>query len=429
MRLTRSPIGALRLKLTAWYFATLCATLLLLGGGLFLAIGHQFNRELIGSLRDATAQLERAARTRELESHATGAVVDAVEELHIDDRDLFLLAPDGTPITPALAEPWIRAAAQRAGASGEFNAEQHVRHGRLQLHAERFVLASGRTEIAVAIADKIELEDRYSSLIAAFGAASAGALLLVLLGGWFLVRQSTGPIETTMARMRQFMADAAHELRTPVTVLRTQAEVALDRPRATGEYVAALQSIESESRRVGRIVDDLLTLARADAGERRPDPGRVFLDDIVADAVGAAEPLARVRRVTLKLCEFEEAVVAGDGELLRQLVMILLDNAIKFTPPDGRVSVTVGRSDAGASLSVVDSGCGIPAEQLPHVFERFYRGDLARQRGSAGGPGGAGLGLSIAQWIVQAHMASITLSAAEGGGTRVDVRFPPAPAG
>ena len=264
-----SPLRSLRLKLTLWYLSTLCAIILLLGGGLFVAIRRRFALELDASLRDATAQLERAARIRELESGASGRVVDAVEELHIPDRFLYLLDAAGTPIIPAQADPWIRSGAKAAAAGGAFDGEHHPRHDRtLRLHAERFALTNGAALVAVAVADKVELEDRYAALIAEFGGAALIAIVLVAGGGWLLVRQATAPIERSMAQMRRFMADAAHELRTPITVLRTQAEVALERTREVDSYVGTLQGVESESRRLGRIVDDLLILARADSGER-----------------------------------------------------------------------------------------------------------------------------------------------------------------
>ena len=425
-----TSLHPLRLKLTLWYLATLCAILLLLGGGLFLTIGHRFTTDLDRSLRDATRQLAGAAHTRELESGARGKVVDAVEELHIADRTLYLLDTAGTPVTPPAAPDWVRSAAGRIGPSGVLDTEHHARHDRtLRLHAQRFSLLGGQPMVAVAVADQVELEDRYAALIEAFGAAAAIALVLVASGGWLLVRQSTAPIERSMAQMQRFMADAAHELRTPITVLRTQAEVALQRERDGAGYRASLRSIESESRRLGRIVDDLLILARADAGERPVARDRVFLDDIVMDAVAAAGAMAATRGITVTLAGYEEAAVRGDAELLRQLVMILLDNAIKFTQPGGRVDVTVGVRDGTAVVTVADNGPGIAPDQLPHIFERFYRGDPARSRGERDpAASGAGLGLAIAQWIATAQQATITVTSEAGRGTTVVTRFPVAAA-
>jgi len=241
------------------------------------------------------------------------------------------------------------------------------------------------------------------------------------------VQQSLRPIERSMAHMRRFMADAAHEMRTPLTVIRSRAEVALQQPRTAPEYAEAMRGVEAETRRLGRIVDDLLTLARADAGERPLESHRVFLDDIVSDAAGAAGAVAQARGVNLAVDEFEESPVNGDAALLHQLAMLLLDNAVKFTPAGGRVSVRVGVADGCSRLVVEDNGLGIPADQLPHIFERFYRGDPARSRGSAGSAtDGAGLGLAIARWIIDMHRANIEVHSTVDSGTRMTVIFPPA---
>src|SRR5256885_4957901 len=268
--MTLQPLARLRLGLTAWYLATFGAILVLLGAGLFVVIGRQFAQQLDDSLHDATVEVERAARIREMESRtARGQVVDAVEELHIPDGSLCLFSGGAEPVTPARTPQWIALAARDALHAGSVQREQDPHRGNtLRLRAERFTLASGAPMVAVAVADKVELEDRYAALIATFGAAAAAALLLVVVGGWFLVRKSTAPVERTIEHMRRFMADAAHELRTPLTVLRSRAEVALQQPRAASEYEEALRGIESETKRLGTLVEDLLILARADARER-----------------------------------------------------------------------------------------------------------------------------------------------------------------
>jgi signal transduction histidine kinase len=418
------PLARLRLGLTAWYLATFGAILVFLGGGIFVVIGRQFAQQLDDSLHEATVELERAARIREMESKtARGQVIDAVEELHIPERTLYLFDKDGNPVTPANAPNWITLAARDAAHGTSVQRDQDPRRGNtLRLRAERFTLASGAPMVAVAVADKVELEDRYATLIATFGAAAAAALLLVVAGGWFLVRKSTAPVELTIEHMRRFMADAAHELRTPLTIVRSRAEIALQQSRAVGEYEQTLRGIELDARRLGTIVDDLLILARADAGERPIAHERVFLDDLTLDAAGAARVVAQAKGVELELEEFGEAPVDGDPTLLRQLVMILLDNAVKFTARGGSVRVRVGESSDRPTLVVEDTGIGISAEQLPHVFERFYRGDPARSRGN-GSVDGAGLGLSIAKWIADAHNAEISVSSEPGAGTRVSVRF------
>ncbi len=420
------PLRRLRLRLTAWYVLTFCAILLLLGGGLFIAIRHQLSTQLDASLHSATTELARAARIREMEAGASGHVVDAVEELHIPDRDLFLLDTAGIPLTPDTAPDWVRSAARAARTATTVQlVRETAAEVQLRLRAERFTLASGKPLVAVAVADQVELEDRYAALIAAFGAASLVAVVLVAVGGSFLVQQSLLPVERSIAYMRRFMADAAHEMRTPLTVIRSRAEVALQQSRAPGEYVEAMRGVEAETQRLARIVEDLLTLARADVGERPLERNRVFLDDIVSDAAGAARVLASARTVELVVDQFEEAPVNGDVALLHQLAMLLLDNAVKFTPVGGRVSVRVGVADGRPRLEVEDTGVGISEDQLPHIFERFYRGDPARSRVAAGSSSdGAGLGLAIAKWIVESHDAEIKVHSTVGRGTTISVTFP-----
>jgi signal transduction histidine kinase len=421
------PLARLRLRLTAWYAATFCAILALLGGGLFLVVRHQLSRQLDASLLEATGELVQAARIREMEARTVqGSVVDAVDELHIPDRTLYLVEVDGRPVKPATADAWIQDAGRRAGRAGHLDAEEATTgKERLRLHAERFQLANGSPLVAIVVGNNVELQDRYAALIAAFGGAGLAALLLVAAGGWLLVRKSTAPVEATIEQMRRFMADAAHELRTPLTVLRSRAEVTLQQPREAATYVAALSGIESEARRLGRIVEDLLTLARADTGERPVERRRIYLDDLALDAIQAAQAVAETHGITLEVDEFAEALVEGDAALLRQLIMILLDNAVKFTEPGGHVRIRVGGPMSRPSLVVEDSGIGIPDDQLPHIFERFYRGDPARTRARPSRSGeGAGLGLSIARWITRVHDADIQVTSAAGRGTRVEVHFP-----
>jgi len=289
----------------------------------------------------------------------------------------------------------------------------------LILHALRFRLPSGRQLVAVAVADQVELEDSYADLIAAFAGAAIAALVLVAAGGFLLVRKSTAPIERSILYMRRFMADAAHELRTPITVLRTRAEVALQQERDPAAYVAALATVENEARRLGGIVDSLLVLARADSGERQIERQRFVLDDIAVDAASDARLVAQKKGVEVTLDEFEEAPVVGDKTLVRQLMMILLDNAVKFTDCGGKVRVQVAMRDQVPTFSVDDTGIGIGREELSRVFQRFFRGETARSRTD-----GAGLGLSIASWIAREHGADIAVTSEPAHGTKVVVTFP-----
>ncbi|HTY06306.1 MAG TPA: HAMP domain-containing sensor histidine kinase [Gemmatimonadales bacterium] len=414
-----TSLDRLRLKLTLWYAGVFTLILLVLGLGLFRAIRRQISRQLDQSLVAAAHALEQAARVREVErAQARGPVADAVEELHIPDRALFLLDSAGGPVIPASVPEPVLAAARDAARTGTVDRTLHGPHDHdSRLHAERFAGGSGTPYIALVTADRIELEDQYASLIETLAAGALAALVLVAAGGWFLVRQSTAPIEQSMERMRRFMADAAHELRTPVTILRTRADLALGQPRDSARDTAVLESVAREAGRIGAIVGDLLTLARADAGERPIAEERVFLDDLAADTVNDLRPLAERRGVAVAVGAFEECAVRGDPVLLRRLLRILLDNAIKFTPAGGRVRIDVGTEGGGPAIRVVDTGIGIPPDQLPHVFERFYRGDAGRQEGE-----GAGLGLAIARWIADAHHATIDITSSPSG-TDVRVRF------
>ena len=412
----------LRLRLTIWYVATFALIIFLLGAGLFAAISHQLSQQLDESLRNATLELVRAARIREQEgANPRARLTDAVDELNIPDRDLYLLDSRGDPIKPAAADQWIRDAARQAAASGQTTVQRGLAEDKtLRLHAVRFGLASGGQLIAVAVADQEELEDKYADLITAFVVFAFAALFLVAAGGFILVRKSTAPIERSIEFMRRFMADAAHELRTPITILRSRAEIALQQPRDGTTYVDALRGIEAEARRLGGIVDSLLVLARADAGERQIDKQPLFLDDIALDAAGAARLVARQKDVELTIDEFEETPIRGDPALIRQMIMIVLDNAVKFTDSGGEVRVGVSMQQGVPTIIVRDTGIGITPDEMTMVFQRFFRGETARSRTD-----GAGLGLSIANWIAKEHGADIALTSDPGKGTTVRVTFPP----
>lgn len=415
-------LGRLRRRLTAWYVGTFLVILLLLGVGLFATVTERFDSAMDASLREAATILAATVRERGVDA--------ATRDLIIPDRQLFVLDSAGGAPGSRPVDGWIARFAERAMQSGAAAINHRVHEEKiLRAYAVPFRAADGRPFVAVALGDEVEVEDKYAALIAVSGAAAVAALVLVGVGGWIVARQSTEPVERAIAHMRRFMADAAHELRTPLAVVRSRAEVALQRSREPAEYEDALKGIERESVRVGRIVEDLLTLARADAGERPIERRRVFLDDVTLDAAEAARALADRKSVRVDVDKFEESPVTGDPTLLRQLALILLDNAIKFSPETGgQIRVSVHSPEGRPTLIVADNGSGISAEQLPHVFERFYRGDAARTRTGAGGSEGAGLGLSIAQWIVDEHDATILVESEYGHGTRVTVQFPAASA-
>ena len=228
-------------------------------------------------------------------------------------------------------------------------------------------------------------------------------------------------LDTAFTETTRFTADASHELRTPVSLIRTTAEVALRRPRSAEEYRQALEGILQESERTSALVQDLLTLTRADAGADAWSPSRVELRGFIDGLRGTLTTMCENRGLTLRLeVPGEPVFVDGEQAALGRLVVILVDNASKYTPAPGEVRVTLRTGDGAAEIEVADTGIGIAAEGLPRVFDRFYRADKARSRDS----GGAGLGLSIAKWIAERHAGRITIESEPGNGCRVRVRLP-----
>lgn len=230
-------------------------------------------------------------------------------------------------------------------------------------------------------------------------------------------------LEQSFVRERSFIADASHELRTPVSILLTTLEVTLARPRAAEEYRAELESLLQTTRRMRGIVDSLLTLARADAGRLPLQREPVDVAGLLRQSTDQLAPIAAPRRVALEVRTDGPVRVTGDPGLLRQLFDNLIANAIRYNREGGRVDVAAQNGAAGVVVSVRDNGIGIAAEHLPHLFERFYRVDTGRSREE----GGAGLGLPIAKWIAEAHGGSIAVESEPEKGSTFRVSLPAAP--
>jgi signal transduction histidine kinase len=266
-------------------------------------------------------------------------------------------------------------------------------------------------------------------------AAARGSLLLVLLelgaaavvaatvGGLLLTRQAMRPINAAFAAQRAFVADASHELRTPVTLVRTNAEVLLETGAVPApEDRALVEDIVAVSGRMGRLITDLITLARLDAGALALGHRPVALDAVLATCCGQMARLAARHAVDLRRGPTTSVLVQGDAGRLEQVVVILLDNAITYNRPGGTVVVTLCRAGDQAVLEVRDTGPGIPAADLPHLFARFYRG-----RGAGAVAEGSGLGLAIAYGIVRAHRGRLHVHSEPGVGSCFSVLLPLAP--
>jgi two-component system OmpR family sensor kinase len=227
-------------------------------------------------------------------------------------------------------------------------------------------------------------------------------------------------LDNAFQQIRQFSADASHELQTPVTILKGELEVALRTPRSPEAYQRHLHSALEEVERIATLVDGLLLLARADAGVLRMDCQPVDLARLVEEVWGQSQLLAAARHIALERRPMEPVTIQGDYERLRRLLLNLVDNGIKYTPPGGCVTLSLHRHGAWASLQVTDTGIGLSPAEQERVFQRFYRADLARAQGQAG----AGLGLCIAQSIAEAHGGRLQVESTPGRGSTFTACLP-----
>lgn len=293
------------------------------------------------------------------------------------------------------------------------------------------------------------------------------ALLLASLGGYFLARKSLAPViamanqaeaigaenlderlaeldphnelgrlvlsfngllarlQASFQTQRRFMADASHELRTPVAIIRGESEVALSNElRTADEYRESLAIVQDEGKRLARIVEDLFTLARADAGQYPVETSNMYLDETVGHCVRSVDSLATQRGLKLDYeTSAHELFFSGDEGLLERMTLNLLDNAIKYTPRGGTVRVRLDRNGNSCKLVIADTGRGIPPDLQPRIFERFFRADQARSR-DGGRDGSAGLGLAIARWIAELHGGALALEKSNNQGSTFVISLP-----
>jgi heavy metal sensor kinase len=228
-------------------------------------------------------------------------------------------------------------------------------------------------------------------------------------------------LETAFKKITQFTADASHELRTPVAVMRTRAELSLRRARSGDDYRDTVAQIHSELEKTTELIEKLMFLARTDSSAEPIPFTRLNLSEIVREVCTQGSALAEAKQVAFRENLPAHPVwIQGDEHLLRRLFLILIDNAVKYTPADGTVEVTVSEKNGSAVGEICDTGIGIAAADLPNIFERFYRADKARSRET----GGAGLGLSIGRWIAEAHAGTIEVESTPGRGSTFQVRLP-----
>ena len=456
---------SVRIRLTLWYAGVLALSLIAFALVIYYAAGNIFHEHQDESLR-STAQTVASAYVEELaEAHSLSRAGEVVlSEITFPNRYVQLIDSTGKPLaasanlagsTIAIPAPVLADARARGFSHATVNG----------LRVTVVPLSTNQDLGYAAVAEPLSVVE--AGLRELRRDLFAGVLLVLLLasaGGYFLARKSLAPVasmnsqtqrisaenlsarldvtnsrdelgrlattindllarlENSFKEQQRFIADASHELRTPLAVLRGETEVALGKTRTVDEYQQSLSLIQDEAEQLSRIVEDLFILARQPINTRAAlSKERVSLNDAVRDCARAAQVLATQKGVRLKLENDSTAIALnGNQELIRRLILNLLDNAVKYTPAGGEISLALARENGNAEIVVRDTGIGIPESAQPRVFDRFYRVDKARARAM----GGAGLGLSIAQWIVEVHGGEISVSSAPGRGSTFTILLP-----
>ena len=415
--------NSLRTRLTLWYAGVLALSLIAFALVIYYAAAAIFYERQDESLR-STAQTVASAYIEELEEMRSAAKANEVllAELVFPSRYVEIAEPNGN------------AAALSANFSGNGLTIPAATLNEARMHRAAFTSVSGMRLAVVPLAPDRELgfavvaeplsviDEGLRRLRLDFLAGVPLVLILASAGGYFLAHKSLVPIETSFKEQQRFIADASHELRTPLAVLRGETEVALSKDRTVDEYRESLSLINDEAERLSRIVEDLFILARQPVAKPAAfAKEQLSLNEVVKECARAAQVLAVRKGVQLRT-DVDSASIAlsGDDELLKRVVLNLLDNAVKYTPAGGEISVVLARKNGNAQIVVRDTGIGIPPAEQEHVFDRFYRVDKARSRAL----GGAGLGLSIARLIVEAHGGKIHVKSVPGEGSKFTVELP-----
>jgi heavy metal sensor kinase len=434
--------GSIRLRLAAWYLVVLGAGMALFAVSIYVAVRYELMEGVDESL---TARLQSFEQFLEVESQ--GASISAIAE---EAREystglpaghlLVVRTSDGTGVfslskasEPAPDLYWV---SQRVSVRGqdltiEMGASLEQVHETLAL-LRNTLLFCVPLILAIAVIGGTLIAKRALGPVDAM-TADAQAVGMNDLSRRLDVRPTGDELERlgvawntmldrlagSVQRMKRFTADAAHELRTPIAIIRSTAELALRRERDSASYRNALSGIQQETVHLSRLVEELMLLARYDADAPRLELENVHVDEAVRDACRAVTPLAEERGIRLEI-ETEQAgwIVRGNRLEFRRLLLILLDNALKFTPPNESVRAVVARGAGGPRIEIHDRGRGVAEEHIEHIFERFYRGDTARTSP------GFGLGLSIAKAIVEANQGSIGIAWTGSNGSCFYVELP-----
>ncbi|WP_321476832.1 ATP-binding protein [uncultured Paludibaculum sp.] len=454
-------IKSIRARLTLWYVAVFSVILAVSGFVVFSRLAESRYQQLDSRLELADRVLA-ASLKHEIEEHEGKApgeasfrsVLVTIHQLTFPAQAVTIVQ-DGRKVglKPNLGGRTISDDALHARRGGSWS-EHGWRYSALQVD-----LRQHGTYLFVAGESELDTEHDVAALRRTFLLGVPIAVFLSALGGYWLARKSLAPVvvisqtvESITSRnlerrvpilnpgdelgllsqtfnrllerlghafeqQRRFMADASHELRTPVSVAHTATEVTLEQPHRTeGEYREALQIIDGQLKRLRRVVEDMFLLARADSGAVPLRWSKFYLDELLVDTAKAARVLGAQRDVDVDVEPMCEALCCADESLVRQMAMILLDNAVKYSQPEGRVTVRLRCGPSDYEIFVEDTGPGIPEEHRPFIFDRFYRVDTARSRAS-GTSSGAGLGLAIARWVAEAHHGTLRLESTGPSGS------------
>lgn len=455
----RLPI---RWRLTLWYTLLSAIGLLLLGAALYFGLRAALFENFEEQVRSETTFALNAVSVSEGQLQISP---DGIDQLENDDHFVRLIDPDGRIVyqsATALGDFPLDHTHYREALSGQavYNVEQGS--------GEAIGIVSQPVENAGEIAGVLQVgssrgdsEEVLRTILLAFLIAGPIVLLLAALGGYLMAGRALAPvrqitqlaatvdpadldarlsldlpddelgrlaqtfdamlarIERGFEQQRQFTADAAHELRTPLGFMRSQVDLMLRRPRSKAEYRAALELLDGDVDRMTRIVSALLTVSRSESGQLALHRVAFDLQELIRSNLDAYAALATERQITL-VDESIPVPLQADSDLLAQLLTNLIDNAVAHTPAGGSIAVGCASSDELVRLWVADTGSGIPLEHQERVFDRFYRVDSGRARSM----GGAGLGLTIARAIAEAHGGTIALASTPGAGTLIEVMLP-----
>jgi heavy metal sensor kinase len=444
----------LRARLTLWYTAVLTLTLAAAAISFYL-VQWRLRLDALDADLDRVRTLVSRKVVMELSEEASlvEAASDALEDVSVPELSIAIFDGSGAllagrwDLPPLDPSPAWTGSVRTAGAPFRVSSE---RHG----GAKAFVVGA-----AIPLAP---VERELALLRRALTSGAAVALALAAAGGWWIARGALTPLvamahlansitdrtpgtrlsapnasdelgrlahafngllgrlESAFASQRRFMADASHELRTPISIVRTAADVTLGaEERSPEEYRDALGVVARQGRRLARMVGDMFLLARADVAGLRLERAPLYLDELVTECVRDASVLGTTRSVRLESQETGDLPLDADERMIRQLLMNLLDNAIRHTPPDGRVRVQATTVEQGYELLVIDGGPGVPEADRERIFERFVRLDATDRTTE-----GAGLGLPIARAIAEAHGGSLVLGHSDAAGSTFRLNLP-----